>query len=279
MVYLLCRAVFIWVSNVILRFLWFCITTLSDRLEKCLAPHEWTNERMNEPTLRAGYVYWIASWLHVLNCFEFWLDKWIILSPLWLARVAYFVPLSIFSSFLFFLQFIAAQKSLQRSIKDKKKPTRKTSRPNSRQTKKAPSRSRKRQLSSSPSPPPRSRKTGTKADKKSTKRRRVSSSSRSMSSRSPSPAQRSSRREGIKISARGGRGRSSIDSSRSSSPVSRSEKNKKPAGRKDPRLAAKFVSCQKLLNEMMKHEDAWPFLEPVDLTEVSIITLSYCRSG
>lgn len=159
----------------------------------------------------------------------------------------------------------AAQKSLQRSIKMVKKKPRNTSRPSSRQTKKSTSRSRKRQVSSSPSPPPRSRKARAKADKKPTKRRRVSSSSRSFSSRSPSPAPKSGRKGSIKIAARG-RARSSIDSSRSSSPVQRTQ-SKKPAGRKDPKLAAKFVVCQKLLNELMNHEDGWPFLEPVDLTE------------
>ena len=172
---------------------------------------------------------------------------------------------------MLFIVFLAAQKSLQRSIKVvKKKTTRSTSRPNSRQTKKPPSQSRKRQISSSPSPPPRTRKTGAKADKKSTKRRRVSSSSRSPSSRSPSPAPRTSRRGSIKIAARSDRGRSSIDSSRSSSPVLRSDSGKNPTGRKNPKLTAKLVSCQKLLNEIMKHEDAWPFLEPVDITEVYI---------
>ena len=166
----------------------------------------------------------------------------------------------------FVFYFLAAQKSLQRSIKMVKKKPRNTSRPSSRQTKKSTSRSRKRQVSSSPSPPPRSRKARAKADKKPTKRRRVSSSSRSFSSRSPSPAPKSGRKGSIKIAARG-RARSSIDSSRSSSPVQRTQ-SKKPAGRKDPKLAAKFVVCQKLLNELMNHEDGWPFLEPVDLTEV-----------
>ena len=165
-------------------------------------------------------------------------------------------------------QFQAAQKSLQRSIKVvKKKPTRSVSRPNSRQTKKSSSRSRKRQVSSSPSPPPRSRKTGVKPDKKPTKRRRVSSSSRS-SSRSLSPPLKAGRRGSLKIAARG-RGRSSIDSSRSSSPVL--TQSKKPAGRRDPKRAAKFVVCQKLLDEVRNHEDGWPFLEPVDLTEVSCV--------
>lgn len=170
---------------------------------------------------------------------------------------------------LFYMLFLAAQKSLHRSIKVvKKKTTRSTSRPNSRQTKKDPSRSRKRQISSSPSPPPRTRKTGSKTNKKTTKRRRVSSSSRSPSSRSSSPAPRTSRRGSIKIAARGDRGRSSIDSSRSSSPVLRSDSGKNPAGRKNPKLTARLVLCQNLLNEMMKHEDAWPFLEAVDVTEV-----------
>ena len=90
-----------------------------------------------------------------------------------------------------------------------------------------------------------------------------------MSSRSPSPAPKTGRRGTIKIAARG-RGRSSIDSSRSSSPVLRSEPGKKPAGRKNPKLAAKLVLCQKLTNEMLKHEDAGPFLEPVDFAEVCI---------
>ena len=166
---------------------------------------------------------------------------------------------------LFCFRFLAAQKSLQRSMKVvKKRTTRSVSRPGSRQTKKTASRSRKRQVSSSPSPPPRSRKT----DKKLTKRRRVSSSSRSLSSRSPSPAPKTSRKGSIKIAARG-RGRSSIDSSRSSSPVLRTQA-KKLAGRRDPKLAAKFAVCQKLLTELMNHEDGWPFLEPVDLTEVRI---------
>ena len=167
----------------------------------------------------------------------------------------------------FLFQFPAAQKSVQRSIKVvKKNPTRGVSRPSSRQTKKCNSRSRKRQVSSSPSPPPRSRKTGGKPDKKPTKRRRVSSSSRS-SSRSLSPPPKAGRRGSLQIATRG-RGRSSIDSSRSSSPVLRT-RSKKPAGRRDPRLAAKFVVCQKLLDEVMNHEDSWPFLEPVDLTKVS----------
>lgn len=171
--------------------------------------------------------------------------------------------------FYFLFQFQAAQKSLQRSIKGvKKKPTRSVSRPSSRQTKKSSSRSRKRQVSSSPSPPPRSRKTGVKPYKKPTKRRRVSSSSRS-SSRSPSPPPKAGRRGSLKIAALG-RGRSSIDSSRSSSPVLRTQ-TKKPAGRRDPKLATKFVVCQKLLDEVMNHEDGWPFLEPVDLTEVSCV--------
>lgn len=164
---------------------------------------------------------------------------------------------------LFYLLFLAAQKSLHRSIKVvKKKTTRSTSR-----LKKDPSRSRKRQISSSPSPPPRTRKTGSKTNKKTTKRRRVSSSSRSPSSRSSSPAPRTSR-SSIKIAARGDRGRSSIDSSRSSSPVLRSDSGKNSAGRKNPKLTARLVLCQNLLNEMMKHEDAWPFLEAVDVTEV-----------
>lgn len=160
----------------------------------------------------------------------------------------------------------AAQKSLQRSIKVvKRKQSRSVTRQSSRQTKKKTSRSRKRQMSSSPSPPPRSRKTVSKPDKKQTKRRRVSSSSRSMSSRSPSPTPKSNRRGGIKIAARG-RGRSSIDSSRSSSPLPRTQ-TKTTAGRRDPRLATKFVMCQKLMNELVNHEDSWPFLEPVDLAE------------
>lgn len=177
---------------------------------------------------------------------------------------------------LFYGIFLAAQKSLQRSIKVvKKKTTRSTSRP---KTKKAPSRSRKRQISSSPSPPPRTSKTGGKAVKKTTKRRRVSSSSRSPSSRSPSPAPRTSRRGSIKIAARGDRDRSSVDSSRSSSPLLRSDSGKNPTGRKNPKLTAKLVSCQKLLNEMMKHEDAWPFLEPVDITEVYVTLGNRCIS-
>lgn len=159
----------------------------------------------------------------------------------------------------------AAQRSLQRSMKaGKKKATRSNSRQSSRQTKKTNSRSRKRQPSSSPSPPPLSR-AGAKTDK-SSKRQRLSSSSPSPSSRSASPALKSSRRGTVKIASRS-RGRSSLDSSRSSSPVLLSEPSQKASGRKDPKLGAKFVLCQKLLNEMMKHEDAWPFTEPVDVDE------------
>ena len=170
-------------------------------------------------------------------------------------------------SWMCFFLFLAAQKRLQRSIKVvKKKQSRSTSRPSSRQTKKNTSRSKKREGSSSPSPPPRSRKASAKTDKKPTKRRRLSSSSRSFSSRSPSPENKSTRKGSIKIAARG-RGRCSIDSSRSSSPVQRSHSNK-TSGRRDPKLNAKFALCQKLLDEIMIHEDGWPFLEPVDLAEV-----------
>ena len=123
-------------------------------------------------------------------------------------------------------------------------------------------------MSSSPSPPPRSRKASAKADKKPTKRRRLSSSSPSFSSRSPSPENESTRKGSIKIAARG-RGRRSIDSSRSSSPVQRSQSSK-TSGRRDPKLNARFALCQKLLDEIMIHEDGWPFLEPVDLAEVII---------
>ena len=171
-------------------------------------------------------------------------------------------------SWMCFFLFLAAQKRLQRSIKVvKKKQSGSTSRPSSRQTKKNTSRSKKREVSSSPSPPsPRSRKVSAKAEKKPTKRRRLSSSSRSFSSRSPSPENKSTRKGSIKIAARG-RGRRSIDSSRSSSPVQRSQSNK-TSGRRDPKLTAKFALCQKLLDEIMIHEDRWPFLEPVDLAEV-----------
>lgn len=116
-------------------------------------------------------------------------------------------------------------------------------------------------MSSSPSSPPRSR----KDEKKLTKRRRVSSSSQS-SSRSPSPAPNAGRRGSVKIVARG-RGRMSIDSSRSSSPTVRPQ-SKKPAGRRNPKLTAKFALCDQLLGKLINHEDSWPFLKPVDLSEV-----------
>lgn len=160
----------------------------------------------------------------------------------------------------------AAQRTLERSIKVvKRKQTRRESRQSSKQTKKTTSRSKKRQVSSSPSPPPRSRKSGAKPDKKPAKRRRVSSSSGSFSSRSSSPAPGVGRSGSVKIVPRG-RGRSSIDSSRSSSPASR-PRSKKPAGRRDPKLAAKFAVCKKLLDDMINHEDSWPFLEPVNVNE------------
>lgn len=123
-------------------------------------------------------------------------------------------------------------------------------------------------MSSSPSPPPRSRKN----EKKLTKRRRVSSSSQS-SSRSPSPAPNTGRRGSVKIMARR-RGRTSIDSSRSSSPTVR-PRGKKPAGRRGPKLTAKFSLCDQLLEELINHEDSWPFLEPVDLSGVSLRLAKY----
>ena len=124
-------------------------------------------------------------------------------------------------------------------------------------------------MSSSPSPPPRSRKN----EKKLTKRRRVSSSSRS-SSRSPSPAPNTGRRGSVKIMARR-RVRTSIDSSRSSSPAVR-PRSKKPTGRRAPKLTAKFSLCDQLLEDLINHEDSWPFLEPVDLSKVSLKLAKSC---
>ncbi|KAK2567493.1 Bromodomain adjacent to zinc finger domain protein 1A [Acropora cervicornis] len=155
----------------------------------------------------------------------------------------------------------AAQKTIEQSIrKVEKKQTRSKSRQGRKQTNKSNTRSRKRQVSSSPSPLPRSRKN----EKKLTKRRRVSSSSRS-SSRSPSPAPNTGRRGSVKIMARR-RVRTSIDSSRSSSPAVR-PRSKKPTGRRAPKLTAKFSLCDQLLEDLINHEDSWPFLEPVDLSK------------
>ncbi|XP_015763887.1 PREDICTED: bromodomain adjacent to zinc finger domain protein 1A-like [Acropora digitifera] len=60
--------------------------------------------------------------------------------------------------------------------------------------------------------------------------------------------------------------RTSIDSSRSSSPAVR-PRSKKPTGRRAPKLTAKFSLCDQLLEDLINHEDSWPFLEPVDLSK------------
>ncbi|XP_048585941.1 bromodomain adjacent to zinc finger domain protein 1A isoform X2 [Nematostella vectensis] len=100
--------------------------------------------------------------------------------------------------------------------------------------------SSKKKRKRSPSPPTSASREGTRQ----AKRPRLTDSAKS--SRSASPA--------TKPVKRVAKGIGSADSSRSPSPV------RKATARRDPRLAGRLLKCEKLLTELMEHEDADPFV-------------------
>ncbi|KAK3751462.1 hypothetical protein QZH41_000753 [Actinostola sp. cb2023] len=116
----------------------------------------------------------------------------------------------------------------------------------------------KKRSSSPPLHKTRVRKESTDSGPKASKRRKFRDSSPSSSvSSTPAPTKR---KRNIPSSLRIN-GRSSVDSSRSPSPV------RKSATKRDPRLTGRLIKCGKLLGEVIQHMDAEFFSEPISLAK------------
>jgi len=92
------RAVFKWVSKVILCLLWFCFTSLSDWLKK-LAPLSQPIRNKTKTNRDLLALVFLRLTLITCICFHFWLVHFVSLFLLWLVRVINTLILVLWHSF------------------------------------------------------------------------------------------------------------------------------------------------------------------------------------